>query len=528
MAITFLDQETQIRNASPVGNYLDNVPPTEAAYETNPTNLNDDMDNLRSQINNVINRDGAGFPATDWFGDLVAPTGIEAGSIRGINANNEATHDLEVKRFLQCFWGLDSIAGGAGQGVSLGVGELPGNLIAAIGASTALGSVVQTATTYGTYSATDIVTGTTAIGPYNLVQIVDAVTRDPVTDAGDQIYGLLQCESAIDGSTMSTVAGNRVQISFVKVTGGNALTLITAGAMNGINFDYCYVSQARFQDLTRGVLLSGASIDVPSGTTVTRQVSYTNQGTTPVDLLTNAILDLEAAGIEWSIRDDLEANLFGIVEGSAGGTSQFNIYGDVDEFDVDAVVNDFLAGVTVRSGGTRPINVGVTDGVIETTAGDLFIKGFAELLFDDANQTGSTWAQDGIKLSDTQAEWDAFEVAFGEVSLLNAIVQAKNTTGRRKVNSICTVDAPADTDVSGPANDNNLDTNLGDLSAGVFVTASGDGDYDIFVNGASQVLGVNVGAGKDVYPGTSLANGQLRFAEKTKVGYVITVIDWIE
>jgi hypothetical protein len=90
------------------------------------------------------------------------------------------------------------------------------------------------------------------------------------------------------------------------------------------------------------------------------------------------------------------------------------------------------------------------------------------------------------------------------------------------------VDAPADTDVSGPANDNNLDTNLGDLSAGVFVTASGDGDYDIFVNGASQVLGVNVGAGKDVYPGTSLANGQLRFAEKTKVGYVITVIDWIE
>jgi hypothetical protein len=127
--------------------------------------------------------------------------------------------------------------------------------------------------------------------------------------------------------------------------------------------------------LTRGVLLSGASIDVPSGTTVTRQVSYTNQGTTPVDLLTNAILDLEAAGIEWSIRDDLEANLFGIVEGSAGGTSQFNIYGDVDEFDVDAVVNDFLAGVTVRSGGTRPINVGVTDGVIETTAGDLLSKG---------------------------------------------------------------------------------------------------------------------------------------------------------
>jgi hypothetical protein len=527
MAVTFIDQETQIRNANPVAQYGYAVAPTVAAYETNPTNLNDDMDNLRSQVNNVINRDGAGFPATDWFGDLVAPSGIEAGTIRGINANNVATHDLEVKRFLQCFWGLDSIAGGAGQGVSLGAAELPGDLIAAIGASTTLGSVVQTATVYGTYSATDVVAGTTAIGPYNLVQIVDAVSRDPVTDAGDQIYGLLQCESAVDGSTMTIVAGNRVQISFVKVTGGNALALVTAGAMNGVNFDYCYVKQARFQDLTRGVLLGGAAIDVPTGTTVTRQVSYTNQGTTPVDLLTNATLDLEAAGIQWLIRDDLEASLFGVVEGSAGGTSQLNIYGDVDEFDVDAVVNDFANGATLNSAGTRPIRVGVVDGVIDTTAGDLFIKGFAELLFDDANQTGSTWAQDGIKLSDTQGEWNDFETAFGEVSLLAAIVAAKNTTGRRKVNSICTVAAAADANVSGPATDNNLDTELGDLSAGVFVTASGDGDYDIFVNGDSQVLGINVGAAKDVYPGTSLALGQLKFAEKTKVGYVITVIDWI-
>jgi hypothetical protein len=227
------------------------------------------------------------------------------------------------------------------------------------------------------------------------------------------------------------------------------------------------------------------------------------------------------------IRDNAEASLFGIVEGSAGGTSQVNIYGDVDEFDVDAAVNNFLQGITIDSGGTRPIRVGVADGVIDTTAGDLMVKAFAELLFDDANQTGSTWAQDGIKLSDTQGEWDAFETAFGEVSLLAAIVAAKNTTGRRKVNSICTVQALPNVNVSGPATDNNLDTELGDLSAGVFVTASGDGDYDIFVNGDSQVLGINLAAGKDVYPGTSLALGQLKFAEKTKVGYVITVIDWI-
>jgi len=527
MAISLLDQETQVRSSFPVAsNYVDSVAPTEAAYETNTTNLNDDLNNLRSQVNNIIGRNGAGFPATDWFGDLTAPSTLEAGTQRGVDAINDGLHAVEKKRVLKCLWGLKSISiAGAGDTFDiLGTGELPGNTTAAVGAVTTLGTVVADGSGgFGAHSLAEV-TGVTAISPKNLVQIVDAATRDPILDGDDKIYGLLQSETAADGHTITDTTTTRVQISFVKLSGaGTDLIAIASGAMDGKSYDYCYVERVRLEDLNEADFLGGANVDVPAGTTVTRQAGYDNQGATPVDLTTNAILDLEGAGLSWQIRDDLEAMLFQVIEGSAGGTSQLNVGADVDEFDVDAAVNDFANGATLNSGGTRPIAVGVTDGVIESTAGDLEVQAFAELLFDDVNQTGSTWAQDGIKLSEDTAEWDAFETAFGEVSLLNALVQAKNTSGRRKVHGVVTANVAADVDVS--LSDGNLDTALGDLSQGTFVD-----DYDIFLNGALQVNGANAAANKDVYPGTDLDNtgdGQLKFEKKLKAGNVICVIDWV-
>jgi hypothetical protein len=92
---------------------------------------------------------------------------------------------------------------------------------------------------------------------------------------------------------------------------------------------------------------------------------------------------------------------------------------------------------------------------------------------------------------------------------------------RRVVHATVTVATPADTDVS--LGDGNIDTALGDLSGGVFVT-----DYDIYLNGARQINGASSASNKDVYPGTSLAAGQLRFEKKVKVGDIIAVVDWVE
>lgn len=111
-----------------------------------------------------------------------------------------------------------------------------------------------------------------------------------------------------------------------------------------------------------------------SGVTENRQDVYVNQGVTPVDLTTNAILDLEAAGIAWRIRDDLEANLFSIIEGSLGGTSTIELGAAVDTFDVNAVVNDF-DGTTfdVLMTGAVSIDAGAASN-FSTSLGDLTLS----------------------------------------------------------------------------------------------------------------------------------------------------------
>lgn len=517
MSRTFIRQDTQIRNSDV---YDDTTPPTEAAYETNPTHIETDLNNLRSQIQNFLNRDGAGFPAGNWYDDLTAPSTLEAGTQRGIDSLNDALHLIEKKRVLKCIFGLNSISiASAGDTFDvLGTGELPGNTTAAVGAVTTLGTVVAAHTgTFGTH-ALDEVGGSTAISPKNLVEIVDAATRDPILDAGDKIYGLLQSEDATDGHTITDATTTRVQLSFVKLNGtGDDLIAIASGAMDGVSYDYCYNERVRLEDLNEADFLGGASIDVPAGATVTRQVAYDNQGTTPVDLTTNAVLDLEGAGLSWTVRDDLEAALFSIVEGSAGGTSQVNIHSGVDEFDVDAAVNDFANGVTMDSAGTA-INVGVTTAQIDAAASltlastggasDLFLSAGNEMYFDDTNQTGSTWAQTaGIKLSETTAEWDNFETAFGgEVSLLNAIVQAKNSSSRTKGVAVVTSTANAGVNVTGGTN---LDASLPDYSG---VTSFED-EVDVYLNGV-LLRGDNSTTGAndhDVYPGDTPANGDLKF-----------------
>jgi hypothetical protein len=519
MPRTFIRQETQIRKSD---TYTDSTTPSLAAFETNPVHIEDDLNNLRSQMNNLLD-----VQAGNWYDDLATPVTFEGGAQRGVDGVNQDLHDLERKRVLKCVWGLDTVVVTAAQNWEvLGAGELPGNLTAAVGAVTTLGTVVAPhGGTFDTHSLAEV-SGSTAISPKNLLSIVDASTRDPLTDgSGRQIYGLLHGESGLtDGTTITIATTTRVQISFVVVS-GNDLIACPVVDIATKSIDYCYVERVGLDDLNEQDFLGGANVDVPSGATVTRQVSYDNQGTTPVDLTTNATLDLEGAGLAWIIRDDLEANLFGVVEGSAGGTSQVNIHADVDEFDVDAAVNNFLQGVTVDSGGTRPIQLGVNDGLIETTAGDLEVKAVGEVILNDANMVAEgTWAGPGVKVSDTTAEVVAYETAFGgEVSLMNALVQAYNN-GSRGTKTYALHDVAstaADTDVGGTSGGTNLDAQLPDMSAGSFLT-----DYDTFLNGELMRPGADASANHDYYPGSSLALGQLKFEFNLKLNDVICVIPY--
>lgn len=524
MSRTFVRQDTQIRKSDV---YTDNTAPSEANYETNPVNIEDDLNSVRSQLHNLLN-----VQTSNWWADLNVPSALDTGSKRGVNDLNTDLHAVERKRVLRNVFNLTDVTVTAAQNWEiLGSGELPAQTTAAVGAVTTLGTVVAYNSSFGT-ATLDEVAGPHALNPLNLCIIVDGTTRDPILSDSRQVYGLLQSESNTDGSTITATTPNRVQITFVRQNAtGDDLELCPVADIAGKTINYATRERVPLESLNEADFLSGAVIDVGSGAvTVTRQTAYTNQGTTPVDLVTNATLDLEGAGLVWAIRDDLEANLFTIVEGSAGGTSQFNIHSDVDEFDVDAAVNDFLNGASFDTGAAgTTINIGVTANTIDSggaltvnsgAATDLRLLGSQEMFLDDGNQTGSTWAQtNGIKLSDTTAEWDNFETLFGEVSLLNAIAQAASAENRDKTVAVVTVTTVADTDVGGSGGGTNLDAQLGDYSGVTWLT-----DVDVFLNGVLLRNGADAAANHDVYPGTSSALGQLKFEFTVKINDVITMI----
>lgn len=445
---------------------------------------------------------------------LLAKTGGTAGNI-------VATTDTATN----ASFGAGTLTGGTATSVSVlnRTAILPANTTLAIGAVTTRGTVAAAhGGTFGTHSLT-AVAGASATSPKNLSPVVDATTHDPILSSGRRVYALFQSESTTDGSTATITTPNRVQLSYVRLTAaGTALEAVPAADISGTFIHYASIERKALEDLNEQDFLRGSTLDVPSSTTVTRQVAYDNQGTSPVDLTNNATLDLEGPGLEWIIRDDTEANLFRILEGSAGGTSEIQLGTAVDVFNVDAVVNDFAEGARFDTAGTR-IDVGVNAGVIESTgANDLRVLGAAELYLDDGNQTGSTWAQtNGIKLSDTTAEWDAFETAYGEVSLLSAIVTAKNASARNpKVYSNVTTDTVADTDVS--LADGNLDTALPAMNGGSYLT-----DYDVFLNGNLLRPGADASANNDYYPGSSItAPAKIKFEFKVKSGDVLCVIPY--
>lgn len=532
MSRSLFDQDTQVHKS---GAYDDTIAPSLANWETNPTSLEDDLNALRSAISLHLDNQ-----AGDWYTDLNIPATLDTGTKRGINDLNTDLHANERKRILRRrqVVGADigPIAVNAQHVVLDAAGELPGNTTAAVGAVTTLGTIVAYEATFPAATLTEVAGGD-ALTPKNLCKIADSATGDIITDgSGREVHGLLQSESNTDGSTITITTPNRVQISFVVHNATNDdLELAAAGVMDGKTIDYSPVERYAFEDIPEHAWLSDTDfIDAGAGA-VDRQDVYNNQGTVPVDLGTNATLDLEAAGIYWEVRDDLEARLFAIIEGSAGGTSEIQFAAAVDTFNNDAAVNDFAAGATIRSGGTRPITVGVTDGEITTTSGDLMVRAAAELLLDDVNQTGSTWAQDGIKLSDTTAEWDAFEAQFGEVSLLNAIVQAVGAVNRCKavasVGGAAAADIPANTLIEGPGGPgtDNISADLCDYDALTFVS-----DVDIYINGALQWNGANAAANNDVYPSAVSAERQVgafycEYALKYRGGVdpdVITMIAW--
>ena len=207
MSRTFVRQDTQIRKSDV---YDDTIAATLANFETNPVNLEEDLNTIRSQLHNLLKNQ-----AGNWYDDLNVPVTLDTGSQRGVNDLNSALHLIEKKRVLRDVYNLTDITVPATQNyVILTLAQLPANTTAAVGAVSTLGTVVAAhGGVFGSHSLTEVA-GPNAVSPKNLMQIVDGATRDPILSSGRIVYGLLQTENATDGHTMTGTTPNRAQISF--------------------------------------------------------------------------------------------------------------------------------------------------------------------------------------------------------------------------------------------------------------------------------------------------------------------------
>lgn len=488
------------------------------------------IDNLVSAINNAPAGAGAG---TLWaVGTLangsasatrVLSTMVATALVSGTTGNTiDSTDPTDAGGVMS--WTATKLAGGAGDVnvLTLAPDELPTwpilGKVAAIGLVDTRGTVCAYNATFGVWSL-DLVSGLNAITPRNLCVLEDTVTHDPILSSGRVVHALFQSESNTDGSALTGTTPNRAQLSYVRInTGGTALERVPTADIAGKTLHYASVGRKALEDLNEYDFLKGAVIDVTGPATVDRQMAYDNQGIVPVELTTNAILDINSAGKYWQIRDIANANLLTITENSGTSATTVALGADVDVFDSSAILNDFDKGAKFATGGAE-IDISTT--IIANTAtiesvgatNDLRILGARDLYLDDLHQVGSSWAQtNGIKLSATTAEWTAYETAFGgEVSLLNGIVQAYTKQKRTKVQAILTADVPATNDVNGPIGANNTNVNLLPYNA---VPTGFVQDVEVYLNG--ELLRNDLAGAEDVYPGTSSANGDLKFTFKLK------------
>lgn len=536
MSRTLIRQSSQIHRSD----LFDDSLAAGVALETSAVTLQDDLNGLRSQM---LRLQGGG----NWYDSLVG---------RSVEALGTDLLDLEQKPVLFRAQVLTDITVGVGNDyviLSVAGGEAPSQ-VAAVGAVTTEGAVVAFNATFGA-ATLDLVAGPNALSPRNLVIVRNALDSDPILSGGKIVYGLLQSESSTNGAAFDDAA-NQVQISFVRENAaGTALELVPAADIENFTINYAYARRVFLDNVPQDAFLGGAFVDVAASINPDLQTVINEQGNTPVNSNFDTQIIFGASTYGWDFTTANGGNTrFGFDEGFAtlvGPLEQFRIrlpnLGTQFQIDDGAGLPVVFQRVTAEGNVTfnalgftvnntdpatfsNELQVGTAGNFISLGAGgiaavasqaatDLIIDGSLELFLDDSNKDGSTWAgsANGIKLSETTAEWDAYVAQFGSVSLLAGLTEAAAVVNREKGTAVVTAATiAADTDLQ---NGVNIDAALPAYTAGTFVT-----NVDVFLNGQLMRGGANAAANNDVYPGTTPASGEIRFEFGLVQDDVVTLI----
>jgi hypothetical protein len=466
MGRTFLRQVAQIQ---PSKTFTDNLTPG-SALESGSTDLESDLNAVRSQLARVLNANGS----VKWYENIPSVGGLR----RGLEQLATDLLGLETKKVLFRAQVLTDITVTAAQNwevLSVASSEAPSET-AAVGAGTASGAVVAVlAGDVGSHSLNEV-SGVNALNPKNLVIVRDASTGDVILSGGKQVYGLLQAESGtVDGDTFSDTT-KQVQISFViENTNGDDLIACPVADIAGKTINYSYVRRLDFDSVPEQAFLSGAFIDATASVDVTLNNAIDNQSTTPAT---------QATDVYWRIDDTKSLNF----QTSDGGVSMLMlapaVAGDeveinCDTLDVNNVNNaDFANGAVFDSSGANYITV--DNGIIQSatflrvnatgTNAHLYLKSTNGTVYlTDVYRASSNWSiTDGIPLSTSNLHWNNYETAVGgELSLLEGITFAAN----RDLNAVVDKQSGAVTQT-----DRNIDWRVTDTYTWKLQTSDGGRD----------------------------------------------------
>ena len=130
----------------------------------------------------------------------------------------------------------------------------------------------------------------------------------------------------------------------------------------------------------------------------------------------------------------------------------------------------------------------------------------------------STYAGN-LKLAETSQEWSDFETAFGEVSLLNALAQAKSVSGQVKTDYLVNSAIAANDNFEPGVNADVINGSVQDLFGYTFLTK-----VLVYLNGQLLIPGADATANNDYYPGTDLTNSELKFEFDVPAGAQLSII----
>lgn len=522
MGRSFLSQPTQVFKSED----YDDALTTGASLQVSSSNLETDLNAIRTQIRQLLWANVSG----SWYDAITAPSG--SNSARGLNTINVDLTDLEQKRFLFRRQVLNLVQVATGSNfvqLSASLGTVPTQFVA-VGVTNASGSIVAELTgsegTYGSHSVAQV-SGSTVITPKNLVLIRDAYNHFALTASNSQeIFGLIQVEAGTVNGNLINDSTHRAQISFVyevTVNGTSSLQPVNPAFIGGQVIQYAYPIRTSLDDLPEDAYLGNhIFLDMPgvgdaTAATlgdITLQRAIDNQAGTVTQGSKNIDIAL-TSGFHWAYLTGSQT----IWQIAAGAENTLLV--NVDRMTVSSTFpTAFQTGINVATGSTQ-INVGVIPGTINTLSGSqLVLSGGSTLGFSDFFGPSSTYTGGIIPFAKSTSEWNSFTTYFGNTSsvlgALTALSQSiSGSSTRIRRTAGVTANLSANTNASFGVN---LDAPLVDYSSKDFLN-----EVNVYLNGQLLSPGLTIADDDDVYPGTSPANGDLKFPYNIRSGSVISV-----